>query len=162
MDAVRAARNANVCLVPEFSYDLYGENGLLRYISERVRLKGYCIIVYSEGASYAVNDIPKETYAEILRRKESTEDFAFDLFLKQEIERELARRQYTPHSVYLFDSQNAVRTVPANSFDTKLCWYFSYHTVKSPSAASRASCQDIPILELGISKTEWLWFPSSK
>lgn len=47
MDAVRAARNANVCLVPEFSYDIYGENGLLKYISERVRLKGYCIIVYS-------------------------------------------------------------------------------------------------------------------
>lgn len=72
MDAVRAARNANVCLVPEFSYDMYGEDGLLRYISERIRLKGYCIIIYSEGASYAVRDIPKETYAELLRRKEST------------------------------------------------------------------------------------------
>jgi 6-phosphofructokinase 1 len=57
MDAVRAARNANVCLVPEFAYDLYGPNGLLRYISERVKLKGYCILVYSEGSSYAVRDI---------------------------------------------------------------------------------------------------------
>lgn len=47
MDAVRAARNANICLVPEFSFDLYGENGLLRYVAERVKLKGYCIVVYS-------------------------------------------------------------------------------------------------------------------
>jgi 6-phosphofructokinase 1 len=63
MDAVRAARNANVCLVPEFPYDLYGECGLLRYISERVKLKGNCIIVYSEGASYAVRDLDKEIYS---------------------------------------------------------------------------------------------------
>lgn len=47
MDAVRAARNANVCLVPEFSYDFYGEGGLLKYISDRIKMKGYCIIVYS-------------------------------------------------------------------------------------------------------------------
>jgi hypothetical protein len=58
----------------------------------------------------------------LIRRKESTEDFAFDLFLRQEIEAELTKREFTPHSVFLFDSQNAVRTVPANAFDTKLCW----------------------------------------
>ena len=62
MEAVRAARNANICLVPEFSFDLYGENGLLRYVAERVKLKGYCIIVYSEGASYAARDIPTGQY----------------------------------------------------------------------------------------------------
>jgi 6-phosphofructokinase 1 len=36
VDAVGAARNANVCLVPEFKIDLYGEKGLLNYIANRV------------------------------------------------------------------------------------------------------------------------------
>lgn len=31
-DAVRAARNVNICLVPEFPYCFYGNAGLLKYI----------------------------------------------------------------------------------------------------------------------------------
>ena len=54
MDAVRAARNANICLVPEFEYDLYGEQGLLNYMVERVKAKGYCIVVFSEGSDYSI------------------------------------------------------------------------------------------------------------
>jgi 6-phosphofructokinase 1 len=137
MDAVRAARNANICLVPEFEYDLYGERGLLKYVADRVKLKGYCIIVYSEGASYAARDIDKDTYADLIHRKEGREEYAYDLFLKKEIERELRAREVHSHSVFLFDSQNAVRTVPANSFDTKLCSYSCPHPGKSRSAASR-------------------------
>ena len=47
MDAVRSARNANICLVPEFGYDMYGEKGLLHYIASRIQAKGHCIMVYS-------------------------------------------------------------------------------------------------------------------
>ena len=32
-DAVRAARNVNICLVPEFPYEFYGPGGVLKYIS---------------------------------------------------------------------------------------------------------------------------------
>jgi len=73
MDSVRAARNAHVCLVPEFGYDLYGEDGLLNYIATRIQAKGHCIIVYSDGASYAARDIPTDIYQEILSRKETVE-----------------------------------------------------------------------------------------
>ena len=31
-DAVRAARNVNICLVPEFPYCFYGSGGILKYI----------------------------------------------------------------------------------------------------------------------------------
>ena len=58
MDSVRAARNAHICLVPEFGYDLYGDNGLLNYIATRIQAKGHCIVVYSDGASYSARDIP--------------------------------------------------------------------------------------------------------
>jgi 6-phosphofructokinase len=93
MDAVRAARNAQVCLVPEFGYDLYGERGLLAYIANRIQMKGHCIIVYSEGASYAARDVPEDLYDEILQRKEGLEDSSFDQFVKGELEKVLAERR---------------------------------------------------------------------
>ena len=71
MDSARAARNVNICLVPEFKYDLYGEKGLLQYIGSRIEAKGHCIIVYSEGASYAVNDLDPVKYFPMLLEKET-------------------------------------------------------------------------------------------
>lgn len=123
MDSVRAARNANICLVPEFPYDLYGEAGLLKFIGDRIKLKGYCIIVYSEGASYSVRDLERRAYEDILHRKEKVDGYAFDNFLKAEIEKSLTAMKVAHHNVYFFDGLHSVRTVPANSFDTKLCWY---------------------------------------
>lgn len=32
MEACNASRDANICLVPEFKFDLYGDNGLLEYV----------------------------------------------------------------------------------------------------------------------------------
>jgi 6-phosphofructokinase 1 len=32
MEAANASRDANVCLVPEFKYNLYGNEGVLEYI----------------------------------------------------------------------------------------------------------------------------------
>lgn len=123
MDAARAARNVNICLVPEFEVELYGENGLLEYIKKKVQTSGHCLIVYSEGASYSICDIPKEKHHELLLQKETTAEYAFDIFLRGEIEQVLEKNNLKPHNLFFFDTQNAVRTVPANSFDTKLCWY---------------------------------------
>lgn len=47
MDACRAARNVNICLVPEFAFDINGDNGLIKYITERIKHRGSCKIVYS-------------------------------------------------------------------------------------------------------------------
>lgn len=56
-DAVRSARNVNICLVPEFPYCFYGNGGLLRYIGDRIKYRGSCVIVYAEGSCKAVVDI---------------------------------------------------------------------------------------------------------
>lgn len=123
MDAVLSARNAHICLVPEFQIQLYGQNGLLEYVANKVKAKGFCIIVYSEGASYSICDIPPQVHHDLLLKKETTAEYAFDLFLRHEIERVLAEKGLNPHHMWFFDTQNAVRTVPANSFDSKLCRY---------------------------------------
>lgn len=46
-DAARAARNVNICLVPEFPFCLYGSEGLLKYIGDRIKYRGNCVLVYA-------------------------------------------------------------------------------------------------------------------
>ena len=41
---------ADVCLIPEVSFDLYGEHGVLEYISGLLRRKGHCVVCVAEGA----------------------------------------------------------------------------------------------------------------
>ena len=57
MNACLAFRSANICLVPEFQIDLYGERGLLAYVYKRLQVKGTCVIVVSEGAVNSIRDM---------------------------------------------------------------------------------------------------------
>lgn len=50
MEASSASRDVNVCLVPEFKYNLNGKNGLLEYVAHRLQVKRHCVIVVAEGA----------------------------------------------------------------------------------------------------------------
>lgn len=50
MYAALANRDVNICLVPEFGFDLGGPRGLLRYIVRRLKAKRHCVIVVAEGA----------------------------------------------------------------------------------------------------------------
>lgn len=52
-----AARCVNVCLVPEFKYHLYGKDGVLEYIKQRIQQKGDCLIVVSEGVNRSFQDV---------------------------------------------------------------------------------------------------------
>lgn len=55
MEACNASREANVCLIPEFKFDLYGEFGLLEYIHKRLRSRGRAVVVVAEGAGEVLN-----------------------------------------------------------------------------------------------------------
>ena len=50
MEATNASRDVNVCLIPEFEFDLYGENGVLEHIHHLLRLNSTCVVVVAEGA----------------------------------------------------------------------------------------------------------------
>ena len=46
-----ASNIVNLCLVPEFKYDLYGDKGVLEYALNRIKTRGHINIVIAEGAS---------------------------------------------------------------------------------------------------------------
>ncbi len=50
MEASSASRDVNVCLVPEFKFEIYGPKGLLEYITKRVQVRKHCVVVVAEGA----------------------------------------------------------------------------------------------------------------
>lgn len=50
MFASLAARDVNICLIPEFPFELGGPRGLLQYLKKRLEAKRRCVIVVAEGA----------------------------------------------------------------------------------------------------------------
>lgn len=57
LEASNASRDVNVCLIPEFKFKLYGDNGVLEYVFQRLKKRGHCIIVVAEGAGDAILDL---------------------------------------------------------------------------------------------------------
>ncbi len=56
MESTLASRDVNICLVPEFGFELHGEKGLLEFVYKRTKERNYCIIVVAEGAGDAIMD----------------------------------------------------------------------------------------------------------
>jgi len=50
MYASLANRDVNICLVPEFPFELGGPRGLLEFVARRLRHKRHCVMVVAEGA----------------------------------------------------------------------------------------------------------------
>jgi 6-phosphofructokinase 1 len=48
--AVLAARDADLCLIPELPFRMYGRTGVLEYLRQVVQRQGYAVVVVSEGA----------------------------------------------------------------------------------------------------------------
>jgi 6-phosphofructokinase 1 len=57
MHASLANRDVNICLIPEFPFDIYGPKGVLEYIMSRLRERHHCVIVVSEGAATGMRDV---------------------------------------------------------------------------------------------------------
>ena len=51
-----AARDVNICLIPEIPFNLYGDNGLLDFLFKRMEVKEHCVIVVADGARFSVKD----------------------------------------------------------------------------------------------------------
>ena len=106
-----AARDVNICLIPEIPFNLYGENGLLDFIFQRIQIKEHCVIVVSDGARFSVKDYktsngkPVEDIGVIIKKEiiKKSEELGIEVNLKY------------------MDPTYVVRAVPANEYDCNLC-----------------------------------------
>lgn len=133
VNACIAARNAQVCLVPEFLFDLQGSKGLLHYIEERINVHKSSVIVLSEGCNDSIRDYNLKVIGYEWDGEPIKEDIG-DV-IKREVKGFLKKKGIDPNVKYI-DPSYLVRDVPANAFDTKLCWY-STHLIKPNSPVKR-------------------------
>ena len=106
-----AARDVNICLIPEVPFNLYGKNGLLDFIFQRMEIKEHCVIVVSDGARFSVKDYEN-------KNKKPVEDIG--LLIKKEIIKKSEELGIEVNLKYM-DPTYSVRAVPANSYDCNLC-----------------------------------------
>ena len=111
MLATLAARDVNICLIPEIPFNLYGKGGLLDFIFKRIEVKEHCVIVVSDGARFSVKDY-KPTNGRTI------DDIG--LLIKKEIIEKSEELGFEINLKYM-DPTYVVRAVPANEYDCNLC-----------------------------------------
>jgi 6-phosphofructokinase 1 len=106
-----AARDVNICLIPEIPFNLYGDNGLLDFIFKRMQIKEHCVIVVSDGARFSVKDYKTSNGRPV-------EDIG--IVIKKEIIKKSEEVGIEVNLKYM-DPTYVVRAVPANEYDCNLC-----------------------------------------
>eukprot|EP00357_Protocruzia_adherens_P006944 CAMPEP_0115007088 /NCGR_PEP_ID=MMETSP0216-20121206/20935_1 /TAXON_ID=223996 /ORGANISM="Protocruzia adherens, Strain Boccale" /LENGTH=514 /DNA_ID=CAMNT_0002373891 /DNA_START=76 /DNA_END=1616 /DNA_ORIENTATION=- len=117
-DAVLANRDVNVCLIPESPFEVEGENGFLANVYKRVIERKHAVIVVAEGAADAMLDAKLEgsgTDASGNKRLPEIGKYLRDKLLAYFREREVEL------TLKYIDPTYMIRTVAANSSDTKMC-----------------------------------------
>lgn len=127
MEASNASREVNVCLIPEFKYDLYGEFGLLQYTYNRLLTKGRIVIVVAEGAGevehfkpyvQAILDYNVAIAEKDLSGNVKTEDVG--AIIKKELTKYCKEKGMDITLKYI-DPTYMIRTTEANAADRNMC-----------------------------------------
>ncbi len=114
--AALARNDADVVLIPEVAFQLDGDVGLLHHLERRVREHGYAVVVVAEGAGQ-----------ELLDGEEAASDASGNAGLRDV--GALLRRRFAEHfaaagiaaSIRFIDPSYAIRSVPANPYDSVYC-----------------------------------------
>lgn len=127
--ATLASQDVDFCLIPEVNIVFEGEDGLLAAVERRIRSKGSCIIVVSEGAGQEFFQEKSTEYDKSGNKIQHD----IGLFLKEKLLEYLKSKGMSPTMRY-FDPTYSVRSVPANVSDA----YFSDQLARAAVHAGMA------------------------
>jgi 6-phosphofructokinase 1 len=125
MIASLSSRDVNLCLVPEFKFDIFGPKGVLEYVCNRLKAKNHCVIVCGEGAGNACSDglklITERGYK--LHADPSGNIYPPDIggLLKDEIPKYAKEKHGMNVNLKYIDPTYMIRAVPAIPSDKHLC-----------------------------------------
>jgi len=127
--AALSIQQANFVLVPEMTFDLYGPNGFLTLLRNRLEYRHHALIVVAEGAGqHFFDDSTKE--------KDASGNFKnkdIGLFLKEKISEEFTASNF-PFSLKYIDPSYIIRSAPANASDSKFCNLLAQNAVHAAMA----------------------------
>jgi len=124
IEASKASRDVNICLIPESPFCLYGEKGLLKFLFNRIAVKNHCLIVLAEGSASAVQDLK---ISDTGLKDKSGNPILPDIgdILKKEI-KEYAKDNNVDVVLKYLDPTYSIRGVASNSFDINYCAYLFF------------------------------------
>jgi 6-phosphofructokinase 1 len=125
--ATIALKEVNFVLIPECSFELHGDNGLLLHLEKRLKKRGHAVIVVAEGAGQ-----------ELFERKGADPSGNIILgdicsVLRNEID-EYFQKKNIPITLKFIDPSYIIRSVPANSNDRVYCGFLGQHAVHAGMA----------------------------
>lgn len=126
--AVLAAGDVDFVLIPELPFDLDGPYGLLERVAECVQRRGQAVLVVAEGAG-------QDLLADAGGRDDSGNAALGDIgqFLHDRIGDHLKGAGLSPTLRYL-DPSYAIRSVPADTFDSIYCTQLAHAAVHAAMA----------------------------
>lgn len=114
--AALSVQEVNFVLIPEISFDLYGQRGFLKILRKRLEERHHAVIVVAEGAGqdfFEAGSHEKDASGNI-RHKD------IGVYLKEKIKEEFSEKEF-PHSIRYIDPSYIIRSAPANANDSKFC-----------------------------------------
>ena len=114
-EATKASGDVNFCLVPEATFPLDGENGLIAALETRLKTRGHALIAVAEGAgTHLLGESDEKDASGNSLHKD------IGIFLKSEIKKRLGELGLKPSIKYI-DPSYIIRSVPANGYDSIFC-----------------------------------------
>jgi 6-phosphofructokinase 1 len=111
-----AIQEVNFVLVPEITFDLYGQRGFLKVLRKRLEEKHHAVVVVAEGAGqelFESKDLEKDASGNIKHKD-------IGVYLKERIKEEFDSKKF-PYSIKYIDPSYIIRSAPANPNDSKFC-----------------------------------------
>lgn len=115
-NAALAIQEVNFVLIPEFTFDLYGQRGFLNALRKRLQERHHAVIVVAEGAGQDFFDCSGEN-------KDISGNIKYKdigIYLRDKISEELTQKGIS-YSLKYIDPSYIIRSAPANANDSKFC-----------------------------------------
>ena len=128
-NAALSIQEVNFVLIPEITFDLYGQRGFLRVLKKRLEERHHAVIVVAEGAGqdfFESKDNIKDASGNIKHKD-------IGIYLKDKISEEYKKKAF-PHSIKYIDPSYIIRSAPANANDSKFCNLLAQNAVHAALA----------------------------
>jgi 6-phosphofructokinase 1 len=128
-NAALAIQEVNFVLIPEITFDLYGQRGFLRVLKKRLEERQHSVIVVAEGAGqdfFETKGKDKDASGNIKHQD-------IGVYLKEKISEEFKHKGF-PYSIKYIDPSYIIRSSAANANDSKFCNLLAQNAVHAAIA----------------------------
>ena len=127
--AALSIQEVNFVLIPEISFDLYGQRGFLRILKKRLEERHHAVIVVAEGAGQEFFDKSEQ----VKDKSGNIKHQDIGVYLKEKIGEEFTEKKF-PYSIKYIDPSYIIRSAPANANDSKFCNLLAQNAVHAAVA----------------------------